>query len=79
MIYDDLGVPRHLREPSYPNSWMVYFMENLCQWMMTGGTPMDWKSPCGTFFQETNNMLKNHGLQRQLKKCIGRLSDARNS
>ena len=30
----------------YPNSWLVYFMENpIYKWMITGGTPMDWKPP----------------------------------
>ena len=28
-----MGVPK--------NGWMVYFMENPNQWMMTGGTPYD--------------------------------------
>ena len=28
--------------------WMVYFRENPnLKGMMTGGTPMDWKPPCG--------------------------------
>ena len=31
----------------YPNSWMVYNLENPIQRMMTGGTPMTQETPHG--------------------------------
>ena len=60
-IYIQLYTYGGFRIWRYPNSWMVYFMENPKQeWMMTGGTPISGNLHMGlTWFNHPNLTFDN--------------------
>ena len=52
--------PGRFRTMGVPNSWMAYFMEDPNKnWMIGGGTPMDWKHP---FMEKNKELLLGSGL-----------------
>ena len=55
----------------YPNSWMVYFMENPTKIRGFEGTPMDWKTPCMKIWGSNSleaglvsHFIQNHELSK---------------